>query len=244
MKIVSVAIGVIRERSRRAVLAIIGGARSVTGRSAPKGNVASTERLSPGEAVAKLSPSVRRGWKQAADMRMAGIAASAVGIAVLAVAAGIWLADENREDSLDRVPNVVLSRTSPQVLTAIDVEPAAGGEETPPPADEIDVRLAAPSIERTAEAELPAWRRFAVEVVPADRTGPMIALVIDDMGAERTKEFATAEYFAVMNYRLNDRELETIVTTNMELNRMDDKIADRLLAESLVGDDAVASGNF
>lgn len=185
MNIVSVAIGEIRERSRRAVLAVKRGARSVTGRSAPNGNTASTERLSPGEPIAKLSPSVRHGWKQAADMRLAGIAASAVGIAVLAVAAGIWLADENREDSFDLGPTVMLLRTSPDVMTAIDVEPAAGGEETPPPADEIDVRLAAPSIERTVEAELPAWRQFAVEVATADRTGPMIALVVDDMGIAR-----------------------------------------------------------
>ena len=56
-------------------------------------------------------------------------------------------------------------------------------------------------------------------------------LIIDDMWAERTKEFVTAEYFAVMNYRLNDPELETIVTTNMELGRMDDRIADRLMAD-------------
>jgi DNA replication protein DnaC len=79
---------------------------------------------------------------------------------------------------------------------------------------------------REATMESPAAMSAAVKKYQTARF-----LVIDDMWAERTKEFVTAEYFAVMNFRLNDPELQTIVTTNMELRRMDDRIADRLMAD-------------
>lgn len=148
-----------------------------------------------------------RWWKQATDMRLTGIAVAAIGVAVIAVSLGIWIADVDRDvpvvtaddtsgdTTAEAIPEMLLIRLDPDVLAAIEAEPTAGGDEAAPEtaatSDSLSEIAAVPAprdrqiVDRQTIVELPAWRRFSVAAPSADEAGPMIALVIDDMGVAR-----------------------------------------------------------
>ncbi len=121
----------------------------------------------------------------------------AVIAALLGGATGLWLAGSDlfRGDDPD---DAIFAAMPPAVALepppAVVVEPVAPPPETteivialaPPeapeaPAPAATVELPAPPIEYLED--LPAWRRYAVAM--AEPSGPLIALVIDDMGVAR-----------------------------------------------------------
>jgi DNA replication protein DnaC len=57
-------------------------------------------------------------------------------------------------------------------------------------------------------------------------------LVLDDLGAQSTTEWAREKLFQIVNHRFNAR-LPTVVTTNLALRRLDDRLHTRLSDPSL-----------
>ncbi len=124
----------------------------------------------------------------------------AVIAALLGGAAGLWLAGSDLFLGDDR-SDAIFAATSPAIALepppAVVVEPAA----PPPETTEIVIALAPPDAPEAPEApapattveppappveyleDLPAWRRYAVAL--GEARGPLIALVIDDMGMAR-----------------------------------------------------------
>jgi DNA replication protein DnaC len=60
----------------------------------------------------------------------------------------------------------------------------------------------------------------------AVRTVPL--LVLDDLGAESQTQWAQEKLFQIINHRYNE-ELPTVITSNVDLDRMDGRIRSRLL---------------
>jgi DNA replication protein DnaC len=60
----------------------------------------------------------------------------------------------------------------------------------------------------------------------AVRTVPL--LVLDDLGAESPTQWAQEKLFQIINHRYNE-QLPTVITSNVELDRMDGRIRSRLL---------------
>lgn len=58
-------------------------------------------------------------------------------------------------------------------------------------------------------------------------------LVIDDLGAESPTQWAQEKLYQLLNHRYTTR-LATVITTNIELNRFEERIASRLLDTDLV----------
>jgi DNA replication protein DnaC len=62
------------------------------------------------------------------------------------------------------------------------------------------------------------------------RTVPL--LVLDDLGAESQTQWAQEKLFQIINHRYNE-ELPTVITSNVDLDRMDGRIRSRLLHTQL-----------
>ncbi len=131
----------------------------------------------------------------------------AVIAALLGGAAGLWLVGSDLfrgDDRSDAIFAATPPAIAPEPPPAVVVEPVAPPPETteivialappevpeapeapeapaPAPAPAATVELPAPPIEYLED--LPAWRRYAVAM--AEPSGPLIALVIDDMGVAR-----------------------------------------------------------
>ena len=127
----------------------------------------------------------------------------AVIAALLGGAAGLWLVGSDLFRGDDR-SDAIFAATPPAI--ALEPPPAVVDEPVAPPPEttEIVIALAPPEAPETPEApeapapaatvelpappieyleDLPAWRRYAVAM--AEPSGPLIALVIDDMGVAR-----------------------------------------------------------
>ena len=52
-------------------------------------------------------------------------------------------------------------------------------------------------------------------------------LIIDDLGAEQSTPWATEKLYQIFNHRYNLR-LPTVITTNIDLDRLDPRICSRL----------------
>lgn len=64
----------------------------------------------------------------------------------------------------------------------------------------------------------------------AVRTVPL--LVLDDLGAESPTQWAQEKLFQIINHRYNE-QLPTVITSNVDLDRMDGRIRSRLLHTAL-----------
>lgn len=58
-------------------------------------------------------------------------------------------------------------------------------------------------------------------------------LILDDFGAQQDTEWATAQLFTILDMRY-DRELPTLITTNLGMKQMDPRIASRCAAGVIV----------
>lgn len=58
-------------------------------------------------------------------------------------------------------------------------------------------------------------------------------LVLDDLGTENATSWAREKLFQIFNYRYN-AQLPTVITTNQDVERIDDRIRSRILDVSLV----------
>ncbi|PJF41282.1 MAG: hypothetical protein CUN54_01985 [Phototrophicales bacterium] len=58
-------------------------------------------------------------------------------------------------------------------------------------------------------------------------------LIIDDLGAESPSEWAQEKLFQLLNHRYSHR-LPTIITTNVDLDRLDGRVRSRLLDEAII----------
>ncbi len=123
--------------------------------------------------------------------------ALAVIAALLGGATGLWLAGgdlfrgDDRSDAIFAATSPAIALEPPPTAGVVVDEPAA----PPPETTEIVVALAPPepaapaaAVERPAPPvefleDLPAWRRYAVAM--GEARGPLIALVVDDMGMAR-----------------------------------------------------------
>ncbi|MEZ4669088.1 MAG: ATP-binding protein [Anaerolineae bacterium] len=65
-----------------------------------------------------------------------------------------------------------------------------------------------------------------------DRIRNVPFLILDDLGAESSSPWAQEKLYQIFNHRYN-RRLPTVVTTNVELERLDPRIRSRLSDESL-----------
>ena len=52
-------------------------------------------------------------------------------------------------------------------------------------------------------------------------------LILDDLGAEKTTDWALQSLYIIINKRLSE-ELQTIITSNLSLDELRDKIGDRI----------------
>ena len=121
----------------------------------------------------------------------------AVFAALLGGATGLWLSGSDLFRG-DDGSDAIFAATSPAVALAPPpmavVEPVVADEPAAPPPEttEVVVALAPPESAETVEQptppiefieDLPPWRRYAVAM--GEASGPLIALVIDDMGMAR-----------------------------------------------------------
>lgn len=58
-------------------------------------------------------------------------------------------------------------------------------------------------------------------------------LILDDLGAQQDTEWATAQLFSILNARY-DRELPTLITTNLGAGQLDPRLASRCMAGLVV----------
>jgi DNA replication protein DnaC len=58
-------------------------------------------------------------------------------------------------------------------------------------------------------------------------------LILDDLGAENPSAWAQEKLFQLLNYRYT-RRLPTVVTTNIDIDRLDPRVRSRLLDEALI----------
>ena len=66
-----------------------------------------------------------------------------------------------------------------------------------------------------------------------DRIRDAHLLILDDLGAENPSQWAGEKLFQLLNYRYNKR-LPTVITTNVDLDRIDGRIRSRMLDEALI----------
>jgi len=66
-----------------------------------------------------------------------------------------------------------------------------------------------------------------------DRLRQAELLILDDLGAENPSQWAGEKLFQLLNYRYSHR-LPTVITTNIDLSRLDGRIRSRLLDEGLI----------
>ncbi len=66
-----------------------------------------------------------------------------------------------------------------------------------------------------------------------DRIRGAQLLILDDLGAENPSQWAGEKLFQLLNYRYNHR-LPTVITTNVDLDRIDGRIRSRMLDEELI----------
>lgn len=58
-------------------------------------------------------------------------------------------------------------------------------------------------------------------------------LILDDLGSENPSQWAGEKLFQLLNHRYNNR-LPTVITTNVDLDRIDGRIRSRMLDEALI----------
>ncbi len=68
-------------------------------------------------------------------------------------------------------------------------------------------------------------------------------LIIDDLGAEQSTPWAVEKLYQIFNYRYNLR-LPTVVTSNIDLDRLDPRICSRLCDPDLCRHVFMASGDY
>lgn len=66
-----------------------------------------------------------------------------------------------------------------------------------------------------------------------DRIRGAQLLILDDLGAENPSQWAGEKLFQLLNYRYS-RHLPTVITTNVDLDRIDGRIRSRMLDEGLM----------
>jgi DNA replication protein DnaC len=66
-----------------------------------------------------------------------------------------------------------------------------------------------------------------------DRIRGAQLLILDDLGAENPSQWAGEKLFQLLNYRYNHR-LPTVITTNVDLDRIDGRIRSRLLDDEII----------
>lgn len=66
-----------------------------------------------------------------------------------------------------------------------------------------------------------------------DRIRGAQLLILDDLGAENPSQWAGEKLFQLLNYRYSHR-LPTVITTNVDLDRIDGRIRSRMLDEGLI----------
>jgi DNA replication protein DnaC len=66
-----------------------------------------------------------------------------------------------------------------------------------------------------------------------DRIRTAQLLILDDLGAENPSQWAGEKLFQLLNYRYSHR-LPTVITTNVDLDRIDGRIRSRMLDEELI----------
>lgn len=66
-----------------------------------------------------------------------------------------------------------------------------------------------------------------------DRIRSAQLLILDDLGAENPSQWAGEKLFQLLNYRYSHR-LSTVITTNVDLDRIDGRIRSRMLDEELI----------
>lgn len=66
-----------------------------------------------------------------------------------------------------------------------------------------------------------------------DRIRGAQLLILDDLGAENPSQWAGEKLFQLLNYRYS-RRLPTVITTNVDLDRIDGRIRSRMLDEGLM----------
>ncbi len=66
-----------------------------------------------------------------------------------------------------------------------------------------------------------------------DRIRSAQLLILDDLGAENPSQWAGEKLFQLLNYRYSHR-LPTVITTNVDLDRIDGRIRSRMLDEGLI----------
>lgn len=66
-----------------------------------------------------------------------------------------------------------------------------------------------------------------------DRIRGAQLLILDDLGAENPSQWAGEKLFQLLNYRYTHR-LPTVITTNVDLDRIDGRIRSRMLDEGLI----------
>lgn len=68
-------------------------------------------------------------------------------------------------------------------------------------------------------------------------------LVLDDLGTENTTPWAREKLYQIINHRYNER-LPTIVTTNQDASKLDERIVSRLLDRGLTRDVFIDAEDF
>ncbi len=76
-----------------------------------------------------------------------------------------------------------------------------------------------------------------------DRIRSSQLLILDDLGAENPSQWAGEKLFQLLNYRYSQR-LPTVITTNVDLDRIDGRIRSRMLDEGLMRRARITAPDF
>ena len=90
-------------------------------------------------------------------------------------------------------------------------------------------------------AYAPSERSSYDDRFEAVRTVPL--LIVDDLGTENTTPWAREKLYQIFNHRYNYR-LPTVVTTNVDLDSLDPRIASRICDQQLCGHVFIDAGDY